>query len=114
MQTKPVVELDTEDQKLITLARAARARIGAAQGAAVRDTDGRTYAAATVDMPSLHLSALQVALAMAATAGAGDIEAAAVFGDDTHDPVGLATLRFLSQTAPVYQAGTDGLIVTLR
>ena len=35
-------ELDPEDAKLITLARSARARNGAAQGAAVRDTDGRT------------------------------------------------------------------------
>lgn len=41
-------DLDPEDAKIITLARSARARVGAAEGAAVRDTDGRTYAAATV------------------------------------------------------------------
>ena len=109
-----IVELGAEDQKLITLARAARERVSAAQGAAVRDGDGRTYAAATVEIPSLRLSALQVALAMATSAGATTVEAAAVFGDDTQDPVGVATLRFLSQSAPVYQAGPDGLIVTLR
>ena len=44
----------SEDQKLVTLARATRARTNAAEGAAVRDTDGRTYAAATVALPSLQ------------------------------------------------------------
>ena len=48
--------LSAEDRKLVTLARATRARTGAAEGAAVRDPDGRTYAAATVDLPSLRLS----------------------------------------------------------
>jgi len=42
-------DLDAEDQKLVTLARSARARTQAAEGAAVRDTDGRTYAASTVN-----------------------------------------------------------------
>ena len=45
----PPAQLSAEDQKLVTLARATRARSGAAEGAAVRDSDGRTYAAATVD-----------------------------------------------------------------
>jgi hypothetical protein len=40
--------LDPEDAKLVTLARSARGRTGAPEGAAVRDTDGRTYLAATV------------------------------------------------------------------
>ena len=52
-------DLSAEDAKLVTLARATRARVGTAEGAAVRDTDGRTYAAATVDLPSLQLSAVQ-------------------------------------------------------
>ncbi|NUS42374.1 MAG: cytidine deaminase, partial [Mycobacteriaceae bacterium] len=37
--------LDAEDDKLIVLARGAMARTDGAAGAAVRDTDGRTYAA---------------------------------------------------------------------
>ena len=37
-----------EDLKIIALARAARARVAAAEGAAVRDETGRTYAAAAV------------------------------------------------------------------
>ena len=59
-------ESDQEDAKIMTLARAARARTGAPAGAAVRDLDGRTYAAAQVTLPSLPLSALRVAVAMAA------------------------------------------------
>ena len=59
--------LDPEDAKLVTLARSARARAGTAQGAAVRDGDGRTYVAASVELPSLSLTALQVAVAMGAT-----------------------------------------------
>ena len=50
-------DLHPEDAKLVTLARSARGRTGAPEGAAVRDTDGRTYVAATVDLPSLRLSA---------------------------------------------------------
>jgi hypothetical protein len=70
--------LDPEDAKLVILARASRARTGAIEGAAVRDTDGRTYAAATVSLPSLHLTALQAAVAMAVSSGAAALEAAAV------------------------------------
>jgi hypothetical protein len=73
---------DAEDRKIITLARAARARIGAAEGASVRDTDGRTYAATSVRLPSLQLSAVQVAVAMAVSSGAPGLEAVAVNGPD--------------------------------
>jgi hypothetical protein len=69
--------LDAEDAKLVTLARAARARVGATEGAAVRDSDGRTHAAATVDLPSLSLTALRRG-ANAVSAGATAPEAAAV------------------------------------
>ena len=63
-------DLDPEDAKIVTLARSARARTGAAEGAAVRDTDGRTYVAATVALPSLSLTALQAAVAAAVSSGA--------------------------------------------
>ncbi len=68
--------MSAEDAKLLVLARATRARVGAAEGAAIRDGDGRTYAAATVDLPSLSLSALQVCVAMASASGARGVEAA--------------------------------------
>ncbi|WP_323793690.1 cytidine deaminase [Nocardioides sp.] len=76
------MDLSTEDAKLVTLARATRARVGAAQGAAVRDADGRTYAAATVDLPSLKISALQVCVAMAVASGSSGLGAAVLLGED--------------------------------
>ena len=72
---------DPEDTKILTLARSALARTGAGQGACVRDTDGRTYAAAAVALPHLQLSAVAVAVAMAVSSGAPGLEAVAVAGD---------------------------------
>jgi hypothetical protein len=74
-------ELTTEDQKLVTLARATRARTGGPEGAAVRDSDGRTYAAATVALPSLQVSALGVCVAMAVSSGSRGLEAAVLLTD---------------------------------
>ena len=71
------VPLNASDH-LVTLARATRARTGAAEGAAVRDETGRTYAACTVDLPSLALTALQAAVVAAVASGATSLEAAAV------------------------------------
>jgi hypothetical protein len=71
-------DLSAEDAKLVTLARSARARTSAAEGAAVRDSDGRTYAGATVDLPSLRVSALAVCVAMASSSGSRGLEAAVV------------------------------------
>jgi hypothetical protein len=73
--------LSAEDKKLVTLARATRSRIQAAEGAAVRDTDGRTYAAATVDLPSLRLSAVQAVVAMAVASGSTGVDACVVLGE---------------------------------
>ncbi|MGA8845111.1 MAG: cytidine deaminase [Nocardioides sp.] len=94
------MELSTEDAKLVTLARATRARVGAAEGAAVRDADGRTYAAATVDLPSLQLSALQVCVAMAVASGSKGVAAAALLGVD-------AELREADRAALADFAGAD-------
>jgi hypothetical protein len=103
--------LGPEDAKLVTLARAARARIGADEGAAVRDATGRTYAAASVALPSLSLSALQLAVANAVAAGATGLEAAAVVTDSSHvDDAGLAAVRDLQADAPVHLASPDGTV----
>jgi hypothetical protein len=101
-----------EDAKIVTLARAARARTGAAEGAAVRDTDGRTYAAATVTLPSLPLSALRLAVAIAAASGAGGVEAAAVVSTESQPaPADLAAVRDLGGAGtPVLLAGPDGIV----
>ena len=105
-------ELSTEDAKLVTLARAARARVGAAEGAAVRDGDGRTYAASTVTLPSLSLTALQMAVASAVAAGSAKLEAAALVTEaSTVDDLGRATVRDLSATAPVHLATPDGTLL---
>jgi cytidine deaminase len=82
--TRPVMDdlTDPEDAKLLILARAHRARAGSSTGAAVRDTDGRTYSAAQVDLPSLRLSAVQLAVALAATSGVRGLEAVVVVGAD--------------------------------
>lgn len=74
---------DPDDRKLVTLARATRARTGAAEGAALRDADGRTYAAATVDLPSLRVSAIGVAVAMAVASGSRGVEAVVVLTEAT-------------------------------
>ena len=105
-------QLSAEDAKLVTLARAARARINAIEGAAVRDGDGRTYAAAGVALPSMSLSALQVAVASAVSAGVARLEAAAVVTEaSTVDDPGLAAVRDLAATAPVHLAAPDGALV---
>lgn len=74
-------DLSAEDAKLVTLARGARGRIGAREGAAVRDEVGRTYSAASIDLPSLRLSAIQLAVAQAVGAGARSLEAVALLSD---------------------------------
>ncbi|WP_138733121.1 cytidine deaminase [Modestobacter excelsi] len=106
-------ELDPEDAKLITLARSARGRTGAAEGAAVRDTDGRTYLAATVSLASLQLSALQAAVAAAVSSGVQGLEAAAVVSSaESVEPAGLAAVHDLTPSAPVLLAGPDGAVRT--
>jgi len=104
-------ELHQEDAKLVILARSSRARVGAAEGAAVRDTDGRTYTACTVALPSLQLTALQAAVASAVAAGASGLEAAAVVGDSADlDAPSLAAVRDLAVDAPVLLADPAGTV----
>jgi cytidine deaminase len=81
-------DLDPEDVKILTLARTARTRAyapytGNTQGAAVRDIDGRTYAAATVEHAEspLTISALHAAVVAAVASGAREFEAVAVVGE---------------------------------
>jgi hypothetical protein len=88
-----------EDVKIINLARSALARISARQGACVRDTDGRSYAAASVALQHLNLSAIQVAVAMAVSSGAAlGVEAVALAGEDGPSEDDLALLRELPGT----------------
>jgi hypothetical protein len=101
-----VTELSPEDQKLVTLARTTRARTGGPEGAAVRDSDGRTYAAATVALPSLQVSALGVCVAMAVSSGSRGLEAAVVLGDGGQiSPLDLDVLRDFGGAGVVVHAG---------
>ena len=92
-ETDAIAPTDPEDLKIITLARAARARTTALQGAAVRDTDGRTYAAVSVQLADLKLSAITVAVAMAASSGAEGLEAVALAAETTPSEQDLAIVR---------------------
>jgi hypothetical protein len=104
---------DPEDHKLVTLARSTRARTGAAEGACLRDGDGRTYAGATVDLPTLRLTAVQVAVAMAVASGSRGLEAVVVLGDAAVlDEADLSVVRdFGGHGVPVHLAAPDGTIV---
>lgn len=106
------MELDPEDAKLVTLARSARARTGAAEGAAVRDDMGRTYVAVTVAIPSLSLTALQAAVAAAVSSGVGKLEAAVVVTESQAiDRDSSAVVADLGVDAPLV-ADTDGKVRT--
>ncbi|MQA85965.1 MAG: cytidine deaminase [Streptosporangiales bacterium] len=103
-------ELDPEDAKIVTLARSARARGTADAGAAVRDEMGRAYTATDVVLPSLILSALQLAVAMAVSSGASSLEAAALVAEDGPTDADLAAVRDLGPKASVFVAGADGVV----
>ncbi|MFK0118443.1 cytidine deaminase [Streptomyces sp. NPDC090994] len=102
--------LAPEDQKIVTLARSARARNQVPEGAAVRDETGRTYVAGTVALDSLNLSALRTAVAMAVASGATSLEAAAVVtGAGAVSDEDRAAVRDLGGPGtPVLVAGPDG------
>jgi len=105
-------ELSAEDRKLVTLARATRARTGAAEGAAVRDLDGRTYAAATVDLPSLQISAIGVCVAMAVASGSKGLEAVVVLGESDAPSAGdlAAVKEFAGEDVPVLLGDPRGTL----
>lgn len=105
-------DLSTADQKLVTLARVTRSRTGGPEGAAIRDSDGRTYAAATVALPSLSVSALGVCVAMAVSSGSRGLEAAVVLGDSGQvSPLDLEVLRdFGGAGVPVHVGDPRGTI----
>lgn len=104
--------VDPEDQKLVTLARSARARNGTPEGAAVRDEMGRTYVASTVALESLSLSALQTAVAMAVASGATSLEAAVVVtaADRAADRDRSAVRDLGGAATPVILAAPDGSV----
>ena len=101
--------LDAEDEKLLVLARGAMGRTGGGSGAAVRATDGRTYAAGEVELRALTLTALQAAVAAAISSGAEGFEAAVVIGASFHD-AGIAAVRELSSSGKIIFADRNGAV----
>ena len=113
--------LSDEDNKLVTLARGARLRAhaphtGLTAGAAVRDVDGRTYAAATVENsdPALTTTALRAAVVAAASSGARRFEAAAVVTAGDLGPHDLVVLAEFGSGVPVFVADPDGVLRETR
>jgi cytidine deaminase len=105
--------VDAEDEKLVTLARAAlgRALVSTWQpaGAAVRDDMGRTYAAASVEIDGASVTALQLAVATAVSSGARSFEAAAVVTDDpVRDAEGEKALAAFGPVQTLIRARPDG------
>jgi hypothetical protein len=105
-----VPELSPEDQKLVTLARTTMARTRAAEGAAVRDLDGRTYAAAAVTLQHLRLSALEVCVAMAVSSGSTGLEAAVRLGGEG-EPDLRAVREFAGGDVTVHLGDARGQLV---
>lgn len=107
-----MTDLSDEDRKLVTLARVSRSRTGGPEGAAVRDVDGRTYAAATVSLPSLQVSALGVCVAMAVSSGSSGLEAAVLLtGKDLVSQLDLQVLRdFGGEGVQVHVGDPQGTI----
>lgn len=105
--------LSEEDRKLVTLARASRARTGAPEAAAVRDATGRTYTAVTVALDSLALTALEAAVAVAVASGADGLEAAAVVtAEPARRRTDLGPVSDLAGgSAPVHVADPAGAVV---
>jgi cytidine deaminase len=112
--------LDPDDAKIVVLARTARLRAyaphtGRQEGAAVRDTDGRTYVAGTVENvdDALTTSALRAAVVAAASSGARSFQAAAlVTPTPLVDERDLAVLREFGRGVPVLVADPNGTVLS--
>ncbi len=110
-----ISRLDPEDEKLVVLARGARSRINASEGAAVRDESGRSYSGASVALGDFKVSALQLAVLQAAASGARGLEAAVVVSDNLTRTtiIGLVEVAELGDASvPVFICGPDGAVVS--
>ena len=77
----------------------------------MRDLDGRTYAGASVDLPSLRLSAVEVAVAMAVASGDQGARGGGVVGRATRSTRDLAAVRELGGSGvPVLRTDARGQV----
>jgi cytidine deaminase len=102
-----------EFNKLVTLARGARGRVGAAEGAAVLDEMGRSYTGCTVTLPTLSLSAIHLAVATAVASGSRGLDAVVVVSDhDTLEPHDVKAIRdFGGPGVPITVVDDRGAVV---
>ncbi len=103
---------NSEDVKLHTLAKSSLQRNNAKQCAALRDGTGRTHVGTSVHLVSLQLDAIAVALAMALSSGADQIEAVVVVGNKP-DEGAVSSIREISPQAAIWYAHEDGSIHSL-
>jgi cytidine deaminase len=98
---------------LVTLARGARSRIGAADGAAVLDEMGRSYTGCTVTLPTLSLSAVHLAVANAVASGSRGLDVVVIVSaHDSLDPLDLDTIRdFAGPGVPITVVDDRGSVV---
>ena len=106
-------QLHAEDEKLITLAKGARARVGSIAGACVRDQDGRTYSGASVELVGKEFSALQIAIATAVGNGAAQLEAVCVLGNDPSAEDSEIVLHYLMDGGKFIQCTKLGGVHTV-
>lgn len=104
-------DLNAEDQKLVTLAKGARARIGSKAGACVRDSDGRTYSGAAVLYAGNDFKALDLAVVTALAAGASKLEAVCVLGDEVVDE--SAVRNVLQEGGSIIVCDTSGSVLSV-
>ena len=104
-------ELGAEDAKLVTLARGARTRVNASQGAAVRDTTGRTYASANVELGEVALSAVVLSVAQAVASGATGLEAIVACSDTGFSAEDLAAIASVTAGIPAFTISLTGDVV---
>jgi cytidine deaminase len=110
-----MAEHDPEDLKLVTLARSARARNGTDEGAAVRDSTGRTYVATPVELKAFALTAVQAAVAAAVSSGATAIEAIALVTAAEVSDTDLQVGREIAESdARMLVADPTGAVVALH
>lgn len=107
-----MTELNAEDQKIITLAKGARARIGAPAAACVRDTDGRTYSAASIIFADKSFTAAELAIATALSAGAKKFEAICILGDELPNEVELRTV--LIEGGLIILCDSQGAVISVH
>ena len=107
----------SEDEKLVTLARSARGRIQALSAAALRDSTGRTYASAEVNVETLKFSAIALVVSQAVASGTEGIEAIVICApqDFPITPEDLEYVRgFAGQGIPIHHVSLVGdLLETL-